>query len=252
MTINNAGDGSGNSSSGNGAGIPSATDGVNVEQLVNEAVNKALGARMKRLDLGSQIEAAVQAALSKAGHASDKPQQPEGGNDATPERQSLKTLTDELNRLRKQMSDQQAATERAQQQARDEKIRGQLHSKLASKLSADNPLIGTLIDSLYDVKKRVIEQDGRIMVKFADQYGNEDLKPLDDGIAALFDGEYKHLVQQSKAQNLPPASFVRGAPMSANQQQAQPSNPFYREIAKSALAENPALAAQLAAANPQK
>jgi hypothetical protein len=251
-----AGAPSGNGASGSGSGNPSASDGVNVEQLVNDAVSKAIGARMKRLDLGSQIEAAVQAALSKVSPTAEKvTAQEQAGSDASPERQSLKSLTEELGRMRKQLADQQAAAESANKSAQAERVRSQLQAKFAAKLGADNPLTGTLIDSLYDVKKRIVEQDGRLFVKFVDSYGGEDLKPLDEGVSALFDSEFKHLVASpSKAAGLPPASMVRGAPMGQQGGNA-PRNPIYAEIAKSALGENPNLAAMLNSAGnntPQK
>lgn len=252
--MNNAVDGSGNSSGGNGSGNPS--DGINIEQLVNEAVNKAIGARMKRLDLGTQIESAVQAAIAKATPVVDGTAKPELANDGGTERLSVKALQEkfdsEMKAMRSSVEAERKARADAEQRAKDTSARSELRSKLAAKMGADHPLLRTVMDSLYDAQKRVVESDGRLALKFPGQYGGEDeLKSLDEGIESLFAGEFKSLVQQSRAGNLPPASMVRGQQVQGAQPQAVRSA-IYDEIAGGLTATNATLAAALSASTPQK
>jgi len=230
----------------NGAAIDMAA----IQKLIEEGVGKALSARLPRVkNTEETIAKMVADSMSKAleGFKPAEAKQDAGNDAGNPERQSLKSLTEEMGRLRKQLVDQQAAAEKANQAARDTRLRSEFSSKLAAKLGADSPLLGPLVDSFYDVKKRVVDDNGRVGIKFVDAYGDESVKPLDEGIAALFEGEFKHLSQPaSKAAGLPPSSMVRGAPMGQQQGNA-PRNPIYDEIAKSALGQNPNLAAMLTA-----
>jgi hypothetical protein len=248
MSTSDAGGSSGNGpNSANGSGIPS--DGTSVEQLVNEAVNKAIGARMKRLDLGSQIEAAVQAALSKVAPVVEGQNKPEPAHEGGTEKlSSVRALQEkydnEMKAMRATVEGERTARVAAEQRAKDTSARAELRSKLAAKMGADHPMLGTVMDSLYDAKKRVVESDGRLAIKFPGQYGEDELKPLDEGIDALFTGEFKSLVQQSKAGNLPPGSVVRGQQVQAGQR--SPSrNPIYDEIASDLSTSRPDIAALL-------
>lgn len=242
-----------NGASGNGAGIPSASDGVDVAALVNEAVNKALGARLKRIDLEGQITKAVEAALAKATPASaDKPQehptQP-ASDGAEPGKLSMKALQDQVSNLTKQLAAQQKAREEADARAKDTRARAVFREKLSAKLGADSPLLDPIMDSLYDVKKRVVENEGRLLVKFQDQWGGEELKPIDEGITALFDTELKPLVQQSKANALPPTGIrgATGSPFGA-QRPAPPKgiSPLDMDLIEAVAKDRPELAQALA------
>lgn len=242
--------------SGTGAGNPgSVGDGVDVAALVNEAVNKALGARLKRIDLEGQITRAVEAAIAKVPAQSAHTAQestatpPAAGDGASDGKLSMKALQEQVSNLTKQLQAQQKAAQDAEQRARDVRARSEFQSRLAAKLGADHPMLGALMDSLYDVKKRVVEQDGRLAVKFVDQWGNEELKPLDEGVSALFDGELKPFVQQSKAGALPPAGFraASGQPLRAQQIQQQTGlNPLDAELIEAVAKDRPELAATLA------
>ncbi len=253
MTLSDAGAPSGNGASGNGAGIPSAGDSVDVAALVNDAVNKALGARLKRIDLEGQITKAVEAAIAKATPAAAQNAQEQTtapiGNDADPGKLTMKALQDQVTNLTKQLAAQQKAAQEATAQAQDTRRRSEFQSKLAAKLGADSPHLGPLMDSLYDVRKRVVESDGRLALKFVDQWGNEELKPLEDGVNALFDGEFKHLVQASKAGSLPPGGFRgNGKPLPGMQRvQGQPQlNALDRDLIEAVAKDRPELAETLA------
>lgn len=250
-----AGAPSGNGASGNGAGTPSVGDNVDVAALVNEAVNKALGARLKRIDLEGQITRAVEAAIAKVpAQSADKPQeQPTApaGNDADAGKLSMKALQEQVSNLTKQLQAQQKAAQEAEARAKDTRARAEFRAKLSAKLGADNPLLDPIMDSLYDVKKRVVESDGRLAVKFVDQFGNEDLKPIDEGVNALFESELKHLVQQSKAGNLPSAGYrpsANGKPIPGMQAaKGQPQlNPLDRDLIEAVAKDRPELAEALA------
>lgn len=242
-------------SSGAGAVNPgSAGDSVDVAALVNEAVNKALGARLKRIDLEGQITRAVEAAIAKVPAQSAQqaqesaPAQP-AGNDASDGKLTMKALQEQVSNLTKQLQAQQKAAQEADQRARDVRARSEFQSRLAAKMGADHPMLGALMDSLYDVKKRVVEHEGRLAVKFSDQWGNEELKPLEEGVSALFDGELKPFVQQSKAGALPPAGFraAAGQPLRAQQIQQQTGlNPLDAELIEAVAKDRPDLANTLA------
>lgn len=125
------------------------------------------------------------------------------GNAADGEKPTMKAMQARIDDLQKALQAQQQAAKEASVRERDVRNRNEVERQLTAKLGAGNPLIGTLMDSLYDVKKRFVEQDGRLTVKFNDA-GYDDFKPLDEGIKMLFDGELKPLVQQSRVPQMPP------------------------------------------------
>lgn len=256
MSTSDAGAPSGNGASGNGAGIPSTGDGVDIAALVNDAVNKALGARLKRIDLEGQITRAVETAIAKVPAASaekSQEQTAQAGSDAEPGKLSIKALQEkfdsEMKAMRASLDGERKARADAEQRAKDTRARSEFHAKLAAKMGADHPMLGTLMDSLYDVKKRVVESDGKLAIKFADQYGGEELKSLDEGVNALFENELKHLVQTSKAGSLPSAGFRgNGKPIPGMQAaKGQPQlNALDRDLIEAVAKDRPELAEAMA------
>jgi hypothetical protein len=183
--------GSGIPQSGTASGNADAADQAGkLAALVNETVNKALGPRLARLE--EKFAETLRQAL-----AASQPELKEGdSNGASSERVTNKALHAELETIKRQLQQEKLSAEDARQ-------RSEVYSKLASKMGADHPVLGTLMDSLYDVRKRFTKQsDGRLGVKFSEN-GYEDIKSLDEGVEALFKGELKHLVQASKANQLP-------------------------------------------------
>ncbi len=198
----NAAAGSGNSASGTGS---AEAGGLSMAQ-VNEAINRALSARDRRIE---EKQAASQQQMLDAIQQMMNGKQP-----ATPEQQSADsgeklTLKQMIESERKARQDLEKRLQEEQSKAKDARMRGDLREKIASKIGADSPFLKLIVDSLYDAQKRVVDREGVTMLKFADAYGAEDYKPLDDGIKALFDGELKSVVQQSRVSNMPSNGVAR-------------------------------------------
>jgi hypothetical protein len=237
--------GNGGSGSGNSGGL----DGASVVALVNETVNKAnspwvqrFNERIKALD-----EVIAKLSASSAERQPQEPTQPVAGNDASTEKLSLKALHEQIANLNKAIESERQARAKAEAGAKDARMRAEVERRLTAKLGADNPLVPTLMDSLYDVKKRFVETaDGRLAVKFTDA-GYDDFKPLDEGVEALFSNELKHLVQQSKAAALPPTPSnyrVAGQPI-PQAPRGMTVNPILAEIAGGIAKDRPELTQQL-------
>jgi hypothetical protein len=222
-------------------------------------VNRIVTSHIKRLEnkfaqmmsgdgLNNAIMAKLEEFATVAGESQQAPS--DGSNETASGKLTMKALQDQVSNLTKQLAQQQKAAQEAQAQAQDTRRRSEFHAKLAAKMGADHPMLGTLMDSLYDVKKRVVDSDGRLAMKFVDQWGNEELKPLDEGVNALFDGELKHLVQTSKAQSLPSAGFRgMGKPIPGMQTaKGQPQiNMLDRDLIEAVAKDRPELAETLAA-----
>lgn len=175
----------------------------------------------------------------------DDPAAPSNVAPSAEDKTTLKSLRTQVESLQRELKQQSEQTKQAQQRAKDSGMRADFKTALQKKLGADNPLVDTVMDSLYDVKKRIVEgPNGKIAVKFTDEWGNEELKPLEDGVNSLFEGEYKHLVQQSKAPQMPVGGFnmrPQGQPFRpGQQQQGQPRiNPLLAEVASSLMETRP-------------
>ena len=262
---------SGNGASGGGSDNPSGTGAGNpkeLERLINDAISRALGARLKRLDLENlddRIAKGVDQHLTKiAASIPDAAPKPAAGDAAAGDRQTLKSLEQKLEQkwgneiatLKKRVEDEQTARRAAEEQAIDARVRSVVEAKFAGTFGAESPLVGTLMDSLYDVKKRFIRaEDGSIQVRFKGEYG-EEIVALEDGFKRLCDTELKHLVPAKTAQ-LPSATFQppRGTPLIPHAQPGQPVNGLFVEFARGFQQESPELAARLlqqAATTPKK
>lgn len=227
-----AGNPSGNGiNSGAGTGTPAAGDSANVTALVNETINKAMSAWMRRLDDKVKAVDELASKLSAPAVERQEPTAPVAGNDAGGEKLSLKALHEQIANLTKAVDAERQARAKAEAGARDVRLRTEVERRLTAKLGADNPLVGTLMDSLYDVKKRFVEDPstGRLSVKFSDN-GYDELRPLDEGVDALFTGELKHLVSQSRAAALPPSGYRPGVPVNGPRA-PQGTNPVAAQLA---------------------
>ncbi|HJU22761.1 MAG TPA: hypothetical protein VJ891_09640 [Casimicrobiaceae bacterium] len=246
---------SGNGASGGGSDNPSGQGAVNpkdLERIVNEAVSKALGARLKRLDLDNldeRIAKGVDAHLTKIAESIQATPKP-ASDPAAGERQTLKSLEQkfgqEIAALKKRVEDEQAARRAAEEQAIDARVRSVVEAKFAGAFGPESPLVGTLMDSLYDVKKRFARaEDGSIQVRFKGEYGDETVA-LDEGFKRLLDTELKHLVPAKTAQ-LPSATFqpTRGTPHAPSPQGGGAVNGIFMEFARAFQQESPELAARL-------
>jgi len=229
----NSGSGSGNPSDGN----------VDIERMINDAVSKALGARMKRLNVEEQINAAVQKALAAVSPATTQAEPAEVQNHGDVEqRLNLKTLDARF----KAMQDQIAAAERRAQEADDRaaqsKLRSDLQAAFAKHAGADNPHIPAYLNH-YAGQFRV--QDGSTYQLRKDEFGQEELVPLEMATEQLFKNELKHLLP-TKQVNLPPTSIARGMPMAQPPQNGQARSGFLeQEILHAQAMSDPAMYAEL-------
>jgi hypothetical protein len=246
-----AGDPSVNGSSGSSAVNAGSPSGGVTPELRNEIQKIVAGIvrdavpRAIKSAVGEEIAPLREALSGLVPQKSENPT-PVAGNDASGEKLSLKALHEQIANLNKAIESERSARAKAEAGAKDARMRAEVERRLAAKLGSDNPLVSTLMDSLYDVKRRFVETpDGRLAVKFTDA-GFDDFKSLDEGVDALFAGELKHLVQTSKAAALPPSGYrVAGQPVPAAPKGMQ-VNPLLAEIANGIAKDRPELAPALA------
>lgn len=253
MITNDSADLSVNGSSGNGAVNANATSGVTAElkneiqkivmgifkdqvpravkSAVSESIPEALKAVMGDLQPGKANEPASQAA--------------QAGNAADPEKVTQKAR---IEALEKQLQAFQKRAEDSESRARDASMRSRVQSEVAKFLPANDPNHAAYMGMLYDIQKRFVDADGNPSVKFKREWGEENV-PLEQGVKELFEGELKHLVQHSKAQNLPSAGFRGvGKPIPGMQvAKGQPQlNPLDRDLIEAVAKDRPELAEALA------
>lgn len=224
---NNADPSSGNGgNSGSGPGSPSDVNSVDIERMINDAVSKALGARMKRLNLEEQIAQSVQKALAANAPASTQaePAQAQDHGDVE-QRTNLKTVSSQLKAMQERIDAAERKAQEAEARAAQEKLRSDLQTAFAKHAGADNPHLPAYLNH-YATKFRVHE--GATYQVGKDEFGNDELVPLDLATEQLFKGELKHLIPKTTP-NLPPASIVRGQPLSQQQGQGQPRTGFLEQ-----------------------
>lgn len=232
-----SGNGAGGGESGNSSG-----GNADIERMINDAVSKAIGARMKRLNLEEQIAAAVQKTLATSAPAQAEPA--EGQTHSDPDqRLNLKTLDSNYKALKQELERERQARQLAEQSATQTRLRSDLHSAFAKHVGADSPHLNAYLN-LYANQFKVHEGTTYHLRK--DEFGNEEMVPLDVAADQLFKSELKHLVP-SKTPNLPPSSIARGMPMAQpGQQQGQARSGFLeQEIMHSQAMSDPALFAEL-------
>jgi len=151
-------------------------------------------------------------ATAKAGNGA----QPGAAGNANQEVAQLKQQFEkELQGLKKQLKERDQAAKQAEEGARQTTLRTAVQQKLAAALGPDNPNLGPLMDSLFDVKKRFKydEQGGMVMAfqarDAADGQAFERLVPLEEAIPEWVKAEGKAYIPARSA-NLPPhMSFLR-------------------------------------------
>lgn len=195
----------GDTTSGNGAVNP-----ADMERMINEAVSKALGARMRRLNIEEMVTKAIEQHMPAtqpkeivATPASDEPATTVKALDSQTKAmyQQLKT---ELEAERKARADAEA-------RASQTKLQSDLRAAFAKHMGDDNPHLGVYLDA----KARDFQvRDGHTYRVTKDEFGDEQIIPLDKAAEDLFKGELKHLVPQRQA-NLPPTSLLRGMPLAS-------------------------------------
>lgn len=214
-----------NGSSGNGAVKPDATSGVNAE-LKNEIQKIVMG--IVKDQIPRAVRSAIGEAIPEALKAITPDLQSKNTDAGDPAGSDKNTSKARIEALEKQLKDFQQQAKDSDERARSANLRGRVQSEVAKYLPASDPNHAAYMGMLYDLNKRFSEQDGNPTVKFKRDWG-EDFVPLEAGVKELFEGELKHLVQTSKAGQLP-ATGNRGAtgnPM-ANRPNGAQSNPLDR------------------------
>lgn len=233
------------------------TGNVDMNDLVNQVVSKRVKKAMEKAmaDLRGDLMSVVKDAMGQkpADARPADPAQAQGNQAPDAERLNLKVMDERFKSLQDRLEKAERARQEAESSAKDARMRSEVHAKLASKLGPDHPMLDMLMDSLYDKHKRFIEESGQYGVRFPSKWGADDeLKPLEEGIAEMFDpknGELRHLVSQSKVERLPPSGFNRpaiGSPFKSSdqmQQQIGKANPLLATIAEGIASERPEAAA---------
>lgn len=238
---------SGNSAGANGGGNPSGGDSVNVAALVNETVNKALGARLKRVveEITTGLPGIIAAELAKVVPSKTPDAQQPASNDAGGEKLTLKALQEQIAKLNSGIDAERKARADAEQRERDGRMRHEVQTHFARHLGADSPHLRPYVN---EYMPQFQFKDGAIVRKVTGEYGDEQFMPADKAVEELFKGDLKHLVQQSKAAQLPPTTFrnAQGQPFQIQAPANHKVNPILAEIATGIAKDRPELAPQLA------
>jgi len=228
---------------GTGSPLGSASDNANsdeptvkvseVERMINDALNKALGPRLKRETgkLAESVERIVQDRLSKLVAPQDQtpanPIQPEVSADH--EKLNLKTLDSRFKAIQDELMKERQARKEAEDRATQTRLKSDLSQTFAKHIGSDNPHLQAYLNMYASQFKH---QDGTTYRIVKDDYGQDALVPLEQAAPEMFAGELKHLVPNAKP-NLPPSSLVRGQPMPIPQQGKHPAlGLFENEIAR--------------------
>jgi hypothetical protein len=209
--------------------------------MINDAVSKAIGSRMKRLNLEEQITAAVQKTLA-ATQAAPAEQAAEAPSHGEPERLNLKTIDARFKAVQEELARERQARQAAEQSATQTRLRNDLQNAFAKHAGSDNPHLQHYLNSYLGQFK---VENGVTYHSRKDEFGSEEMVPLDVAAEQLFKSELKHLVP-SKTPNLPPTSLARGMPMAQQQQPGQPRQGFLeQEIMHQQALGDPAIWAEL-------
>lgn len=225
----NAGDDSGKSSSASGGD----TSGLDIERMVNDAVSKALGPRMKRAtsSMEEMIAARVAEALAKLAPSSpEAPKiEPASSGDIESNKLNLKTLDHRFKALQDELAAERKARADAEQSAAQARLRSDLESHFARHMGSDNKHLAAYL-KLYG--EQFQHKDGATYRVTKDEFGEEQYVPVAQAVDNLFKSDLKDLIPQ-RGPKLPPTSIARGMPMAPQQgQNGQPPQLgiFEREI----------------------
>lgn len=232
-----ASDGNGIPPSGSASDNASGSGAMNpddIAKLVNDAVSKALGARMKRLNIEEQISAVVEKTIaaklapqsSEAASPTEAPPTMAEGNDIQSNRANLKTVDARLRQMEAELNKERQARAAAEQSAMQARLQSDLKSTFAKHAGADNPHLPAYLNH-YASQFKVHE--GQTYRVRKNEFGDEELVPLDVAADEMFKSELKHLVPQ-RSQNLPPASIARGMPFAHQASQQRAANPLLQQI----------------------
>lgn len=229
------GTGASGAASGNAASGSEAGNLAELEQRLlgrmNEAINKMFSSRLEKA-----MEAKIEKWVSEAAVPEQQKPAADGG-EAGNAPLSMKALQTQIADLQQQLQKRDEAIQQERQRATDLRLRSDVREHLAKVLGADNPNLGLAMDSLYDTRKRFVEDEsGGKFVRFKSQYGGEDdLIPMDEGIKRLAENELKHLLP-SRTAGLPTVGNATrgGKPLPPSNGKRSPLDDIFTQAALSA------------------
>jgi hypothetical protein len=227
---------------GTGSPLGSASDNANsdeptvkvseVERMINDALNKALGPRLKRETgkLAESVEKIVQDRLAKLVAPQAEPTATTIQADVSAEQPlNLKTLDSRFQAMQAKIDAAERKAKEAEDRAAQTRIKSDLQSAFGRHAGQDNPHLPLYVEK-YASQFRVHE--GQTYRAAKNEYGEEVYIPLEQATPELFAGELKHLAAPTRP-NLPPSSLVRGQPMPVPPQGKHPAlGLFENEIAR--------------------
>lgn len=231
---------SGNAESGNDAGT------VGLEQIVNEAINKALGPRIRReFERFEKLLADKTQPTQEQATAAPEAQQGE--------RSSIKQLEQQLMQLKRELETKEKQRSEAERRADDTRLYGDVTQHFARHIGADSPDLEPYV-SAHKSSFRI--RDGLTFYVKPNEYGEETYVPAKDAVDEMFKTSLKHLVQRNKTPQLPGNANrnAQGRPMTPPTQQQQGRNAIYDTVAQhfaSQGAPDAAAAFDAAAAKPK-
>lgn len=212
-----------------------AIDIAAMQKMIDESIGKALSARLPRVKGTEETIAKMVADAIAKISPTDKPAEPAVSNPADSEQKlTLKALNDQLANLNKGIQERDRKLQEAEQRTREIRVRSEVSSHFARHLGADSPHIAPYVNHFLG---QFTDQDGNTMRKVKNEFGEDQFVPANAAIDELFKGDLKHLVNTSKAQNLPRSqSFLQSAgnPFAPQQGQGAQSdvNPILGEFAR--------------------
>lgn len=223
--------------SGNGGNLGSASDNAEetvtlkvteLNSMIETALNKALGPRLKRetAKLSESVEKLVQGRLG----ALVQPSEPTAAASVVaadePEKLNLKTLDARFKTMQDKIDAAERKAQEAEARAVQTRVKADLQSTFSKYAGVDNPHVPLYLDK-YSTQFRV--HDGKTYRAVKDEYGEEQLVPLEQAASDMFAGELKHLVPSTQPR-LPSTGLVRGMPMTGNAGGPPKLGIFEREI----------------------
>lgn len=225
--------------------IGAAPDSAAMQKMIEDAVGKALAARLPRVkNTEETIAKMVQDAISKI----PAPQAQTGVDNAvdTPEKLNLKTLQEQVANERKARLDLEKNLQEERARGVQMRVRSDVEQHFARHLGADSKHIKPYVNTYLD---QFVHKDGQTYRKGDDGYGGEVLLPVDKGIDEMFKNDLSHLIPARNA-GLPPRNQPgqRGSAWTPPVNQApQGMNPMDAEAIEAISKSRPELAAALAA-----
>ncbi len=206
----NSGEGSDKSSSASGGD----TSGIDIERLVNDAVSKALGPRLKRAtsSLEEMVAARVSEALAKIAPVEQAKVPAPVSDDEPSQKLTVRALDQrvdtQMKALQAELASERKARADAESKATQTRLRADLESHFSKHIGSDNPHLKAYLN---EYAGQFQHRDGITYRVSKDEYGEDAYVPIDRAAEDLFKNELKHLVPQRSA-NLPPTSIARGMP----------------------------------------